>query len=287
MRVYVIAAYDRNRVIGINGKIPWKIKGEQKQFKELTMGNAVVMGRNTYEEIGHPLPDRLTIVVSKTKAFEGENLTTAASLGDAILKAKEMGYDDIFIAGGQKLYEEGIKVADKMYLTQVDMDTLSGLAPDTNSIAYFPYVYADSFIRRHSDWQESNGIRFRRAIYEKKSKRFTFEYVAREEVIAETVSEAVRIFQRMHTDIEQNDIKHVICESSGQSIPYQLSKKTWERIYYKPGCPFGETDCIMDPMYKIAEEREHQSDMTPDKWVGCDYPGPDDEDCSWYDDEDK
>ena len=73
----LIVARSINNVIGKNGRIPWKIEGEQKQFKELTTGNIVIMGRKSYEEIGHPLPNRKTIVVSKTKEFKGENLETA------------------------------------------------------------------------------------------------------------------------------------------------------------------------------------------------------------------
>ncbi len=60
--VGLIVARSTNNVIGKNGQIPWKIKGEQRQFKELTTGNIVVMGRKSYEEIGHPLPNRKTIV---------------------------------------------------------------------------------------------------------------------------------------------------------------------------------------------------------------------------------
>ena len=58
----LIVARSKNNVIGKGGEIPWRIKGEQKQFKELTTGNVVVMGRRSYEEIGHPLSNRETIV---------------------------------------------------------------------------------------------------------------------------------------------------------------------------------------------------------------------------------
>ena len=61
--VALIAAYSKNRVIGKDGKIPWDLPGEQTRFRELTMGQVVVMGRKTFEEIGHPLPGRETIVV--------------------------------------------------------------------------------------------------------------------------------------------------------------------------------------------------------------------------------
>lgn len=80
----LIVARSKNNVIGKNGEIPWKIKGEQKQFRELTTGNVVVMGRKSYEEIGHPLPNRKNIIVSKTKNFSGENLVTVGSLQEAI-----------------------------------------------------------------------------------------------------------------------------------------------------------------------------------------------------------
>ena len=63
--IALIAALSQNRVIGKEGRIPWKIQGEQKRFKELTTGNVVIMGRRSYEEIGRPLPGRTTIVVSR------------------------------------------------------------------------------------------------------------------------------------------------------------------------------------------------------------------------------
>lgn len=80
----LIVARSKNNVIGRNGEIPWKIKGEQKFFKELTIGNIVVMGRKSYEEIGHPLPNRQNIIVSKTMKYEGENLITVSSLAEAL-----------------------------------------------------------------------------------------------------------------------------------------------------------------------------------------------------------
>ena len=76
----LIVARSKNNVIGKNGNIPWKIKGEQKQFRELTTGNVVIMGRKSYEEIGHPLPNRMNIVVSTTTEYQGDNLVSVKSL---------------------------------------------------------------------------------------------------------------------------------------------------------------------------------------------------------------
>ena len=121
--VGLIVARSNNNVIGKNGCIPWKIKGEQKQFKELTTGNVVVMGRKSYEEIGHPLPNRKTIVVSRSKKFEGEDLATASSVKEAIEMA---GNQDVYIAGGYGLYKEAIPFVEKMYITEVHMDVEDG-----------------------------------------------------------------------------------------------------------------------------------------------------------------
>ena len=68
--VSIIVAITKNRVIGNEGKIPWRIKGEQKRFRELTTGNVLIMGRKSYEEIGHPLPNRKTILISNTIKVE-------------------------------------------------------------------------------------------------------------------------------------------------------------------------------------------------------------------------
>lgn len=94
--IALIVAYAKNRVIGNKGQIPWRIKGEQTRFKELTTGNVVIMGRRSYEEIGRPLPNRYTIVVSSTQKFEAENCSTVSSL------------------------KEAIEIVDKMYITEID-----------------------------------------------------------------------------------------------------------------------------------------------------------------------
>lgn len=117
--IAVIAAYSKNRVIGNNGMIPWKIKGEQKRFKELTYKNIVVMGRRTYEEIGKPLEGRKTIVISKTKKYKADNLITVSSLEEALQKAEGK---DVFISGGSNLYKMALNFVDKLYITEIEKD---------------------------------------------------------------------------------------------------------------------------------------------------------------------
>lgn len=114
----LIVARSKNNVIGKNGEIPWKIRGEQKQFKELTTGNVVIMGRKSYEEIGHPLPNRKNIIVSKTKSFEDKNLVTVSSLQEALATIND---EQVYIAGGYRLFKEALPLVDIMYITEIDM----------------------------------------------------------------------------------------------------------------------------------------------------------------------
>lgn len=121
--VGLIVAYTKNRVIGNNGQIPWRIKGEQRRFRELTTGNVVIMGRRSYDEIGRPLPNRFTIVVSRTQKYEAENCVTVGSLTEAIEYAKENFPDkNIYLSGGAGIYREGFPMADKLFITEIDAE---------------------------------------------------------------------------------------------------------------------------------------------------------------------
>jgi len=119
--IALIVAVSKNGVIGNKGKIPWNIPGEQSRFKKLTTDNIVIMGRHTYEEIGHPLPNRYTIVISKTKKFAAVNCTTAANLQEAIsIASYKTG--DVFIAGGSRVYKEALPLCDRLYITEIDAE---------------------------------------------------------------------------------------------------------------------------------------------------------------------
>lgn len=134
--IALIVAYAKNKVIGDKGRIPWKIKGEQRRFRELTTGNVVIMGRRSYEEIGKPLPNRMNIIVSSTKEFSGENLVTVKSLDEAIRAA---GDRDVYISGGARLYEEALPIVEKMYVTEIEAE----IEGDT----YFPDFDESEFVK--------------------------------------------------------------------------------------------------------------------------------------------
>lgn len=111
----LIAAYAKDRIIGRDGHIPWDIPEDKHRFRDLTMGQVVVMGRRTYEEIGRPLPGRDMIVISRTRKFDGCRM--ARSLAQALHMADGR---DVFICGGAQLYQEALPLADVLYLTRID-----------------------------------------------------------------------------------------------------------------------------------------------------------------------
>ncbi|MBQ6835664.1 MAG: dihydrofolate reductase, partial [Clostridia bacterium] len=103
--VSLIVAYDRNKLIGKEGKMPWFIDGELRRFRELTTGNVVIMGRKTIEAIGKPLPNRVNIVISRDKNYDG--CIMARSFDEAMEKARETGLE-IYITGGSTVYAPAI-----------------------------------------------------------------------------------------------------------------------------------------------------------------------------------
>lgn len=133
--IAIVVAMANNRVIGKGGKIPWNLPEDREHFKSLTMGHVIVMGRRSYEEIGRPLPGRIMIIVSRTlyKKSEPEGCIVAPSLVKAIDYARRhFPHKKIFLCGGARIYEEGMALADEIYLTQVDVDVTG----DT----YFPTI---------------------------------------------------------------------------------------------------------------------------------------------------
>lgn len=127
----MVAAMSKNYIIGRNGIIPWTIPKDQKRFKKLTTGHTVVMGRKTYESIGHPLPDRRNIVLTKNKNFSAKGIETMSDKKDVDqLEGK------IFIIGGEQIYKLFLYNTKYLYLSIIE-DNIAG---DTR----FPF-YKDLF----------------------------------------------------------------------------------------------------------------------------------------------
>jgi dihydrofolate reductase len=124
MRLSIIAALDRNGLIGDERGLPWHLPRDLRRFRELTWSQAVVMGRTTHEHIGRPLPGRQNIVLSRQTNVVIPNCDVATSLQDALAKVAPTIVETFFIGGGQ-VYREVLPRADRMYLTVVD-GTFSG-----------------------------------------------------------------------------------------------------------------------------------------------------------------
>lgn len=110
-----IAAMSLNRVIGHGSKIPWHLPEDFKWFKKMTVGQVIVMGRKTFESIGKPLPDRATIVLSRSQ-FEHPGVRTISNLGQIDLVNETRA---VFICGGAQIYEQALPLCSELYLTLV------------------------------------------------------------------------------------------------------------------------------------------------------------------------
>ena len=119
-----IVAIAANRVIGVDGKLPWHLPEDLKFFKAETMGHAMIMGRKTFESIGKALPGRLSIVVSRRELpVEGDpNLIFVKSVDEALAAAtvrRGKWGDEAFVIGGGEIYRATLERADKIFLTSV------------------------------------------------------------------------------------------------------------------------------------------------------------------------
>ncbi len=120
----MIAAMGRNRVIGLNNKMPWHLPADLQFFKETTFGSPIIMGRKTYDSIGRPLPGRKNIILSRDENLKIEGCIVVSSLVRALeiaqADSQEKEKEDVFITGGAHLYEKFINDADRLYLTLID-----------------------------------------------------------------------------------------------------------------------------------------------------------------------
>jgi len=131
MIISIIVAHGINLEIGLDNKLLWHIPNDFKNFKKITSGHHILMGRKTYESIGKPLPNRTNIVLSRGE-IKDDKVLTLDSIDKAINKAKDNGETELFIIGGSTIYKELIHLADRLYISEVDY---SGDAD-----AYFDYI---------------------------------------------------------------------------------------------------------------------------------------------------
>ncbi|WP_019221507.1 dihydrofolate reductase [Bartonella senegalensis] len=121
--ICLIAAVAENGVIGREGAMPWHLSTDLQRFKALTFGKPVIMGRKTWDSLGHPLPGRTNIVITRNCEFTAQGAVIAHSLSQACSLAKKAasqnGANAIFIIGGGEIFQQGFDIADKIFLTEV------------------------------------------------------------------------------------------------------------------------------------------------------------------------
>lgn len=139
----LIVAFSKNRVIGINNQLPWNIPNDLKYFKKETMGKTIVMGRNTFESIGKPLPGRKNIVVTSNKDWSFDGVETI----DSIEKIRDY-QEDIMIIGGAKLYEQTIHLVDRLYITKIEHEF--------EGDAFFPELDLNEWVKIRKEKGEKN-----------------------------------------------------------------------------------------------------------------------------------
>jgi dihydrofolate reductase len=123
VRLSLIVAAGENGVIGRDNTLPWRLSGDLRRFKEITMGKPIIMGRKTFDSIGRPLPGRTNIVLSRDANFRVANIEVAGDFPSARAAAVDAAHraavSEIMVIGGAAIYRLALPHADRIYLTEV------------------------------------------------------------------------------------------------------------------------------------------------------------------------
>jgi dihydrofolate reductase len=123
MSISLIIAIANNNVIGKDNQLIWRLSDDLKNFKRITSGHSILMGRKTFDSIGRPLPKRHNIVITRSKELFYEGCLMAYGLNEALEIAEQLdGNEEIFIIGGANIYLQALPLVSKVYLTRVDTE---------------------------------------------------------------------------------------------------------------------------------------------------------------------
>ena len=159
MILSIIVAYDLNQGIGINNTLPWRLTDDLKFFKKTTLNKAIIMGRNTYDSIGKPLPNRRNIILSRqTKIITGCEVYSSMQQALSPLKAEA----EVFIIGGASIYKQYLPMANRLYITRINTQV--------NADTFFPKWDKSQYHKRsteHFQQSDKNQYDFDIEIWEK------------------------------------------------------------------------------------------------------------------------
>lgn len=129
MKIALIVAMTRNRVIGKDNKMPWHLPEDLKYFKRVTLNKPVVMGRNTFESIGKPLPQRTNIIVSRNADYKVAGAIVVPSVEQALQMVADLYQtieapedSEVMIIGGAQIYAQTLPLAQRLYLTEIEAE---------------------------------------------------------------------------------------------------------------------------------------------------------------------
>jgi len=149
--ISLIVAYSRNRTIGKDNQLPWRLPGDLAHFKRQTLGKPIIMGRKTWLSLGRPLPGRTNIVVSRSGQGDFTGAVLVNSLEGAIEQAA--GNHEVFIIGGAQLYADALPVVDRIVATEVHAEV--------EGDAFFPALDSSTWVEAGRQPQPSeNGLAY-------------------------------------------------------------------------------------------------------------------------------
>lgn len=143
MKLSLVVAMDKNRVIGVDGGLPWKLSSDLKYFRDITLGKPIIMGRKTHDSIGRPLPGRQNIVITRNPEYTAEGCDVVTSIEAALELVKDE--PEVMMVGGASLYVDILPETDQLYMTEVHAE----VEGDT----WFPEIDAEQ-------WQELSRTEF-------------------------------------------------------------------------------------------------------------------------------
>ncbi len=150
--ISIIAAIDKNRALGYQNKLLVHLPEDLAHFKKITSGHPVIMGQNTYLSIGRALPNRVNIVLSQDKNFTAADCFVFDDLDKALEFAKSKDQAEVFFIGGASVYEQAIKLVDKIYLTIIDAEYQADV--------WFPN-YSNFQIIKEEEQQNAQGLKYK------------------------------------------------------------------------------------------------------------------------------
>jgi dihydrofolate reductase len=140
MIISAIVAVGKHRIIGRDNQIPWYLPADLGYFKRMTLNHHIIMGRNSFQSIGRPLPKRTNVVISRDPFFIATGCIRAFSIPEALKIAKQNGETEAFIIGGGEIYKQSQDLWTRLYLTEVDVEVPKNAENTEGGDVFFPDI---------------------------------------------------------------------------------------------------------------------------------------------------